>query len=1448
MKNSSAQALATVIACSIGGTAAGVEHGTLAIVQKNTGNADTSIQISQYLGSTSPVGAIPGDPSGFTSIQTGSSRGDYNVQFTPTRANDRVAGVMLTSVAQNGRNNGVAPNAAGPNGISYGTSHAEPGAGGYYIPTHGTFGGVETVGSEYNIDVSAAWFPHAEGWLAGHFKAAATLYSSPALRLGAEFLPAGDGTSQVDLRNLRSHGIAATSQNGVLLVTGGDNAANFALSRANPDGTFTVSLKANNDLLGTAYVNVGVAFAYVPITAAGMGQVKAVGKIQSDGGTPMKGGNFTVTKNGVGQWLLQIDGVTSDDGTLIISPEGGLPPAEASPMPKNVNNFVSYQWSSADSGWIVQSRDITSVLEDGATPDEPMFSFVYLTPGEEPVFSYENLPLPGIALTSPVNGIPAVPGQVLTLKSAVTVPTGVTVDKVDFYVGGQLVGSATSAPYEVPWTVDQPGYRLVEAFAYTAGGAIAGSNKSAVYAHAEFAAPAVPGYSAAILDGGVQEIDELEKNPDYVPSEITPWTIPVNSPAPLGFSAAGELPGLPAVNINGAPVPFNSGILFATNHATGSTVASRGAVDNNVIAYSSSGNYALKVEDNKQLSTNPPLRPESGRFALGFFPYSDGWIGASVATDLSIVGGSSNLPPGVTISKSGTSDYLIEGLPLDGSLLAVSQGQGSDNVASIGRILNQWIVRSVDNNGSAEDDSFSFVYVPKTAPQVFSGAVAEDGTLTPLNNYITAVGATVVRTANGYEIQIGDGSKVNPSNTALFVSADVNLGAGGDNIYSYSASGNKFVVFSHDLPGIGGAFQAGGFRFLAVPVAPVSITTTEVYVSPQVAVAEEGVTGNDTLVLHFARLEDDSSQPLTVNYTVSGTATPGADYPALSGTMTFPAGEVVVDVPVTALPDQEFELDETVIVTLSAGNGYISPGGAANATIRNSLYLPEVQTTSFQQGVNDYLGQFGKRVGSDGTHQLETAVQQYAVDGRDTGTSPDVNAIIRFDGLFGSDAGQIPVGATIVKAELVLTTVVADNAQSNGPWVVDRLIFPVDSTTNYIQMTQGSNVGVRGLSARTPVAGFGNNAQGDVQGADVTSIVRTWSAAADPNLANLGFSIYDATTADGWNFCTSGNDDLQKRPKLVISYVAPAMDRQSYTFQADKSVRLVGPEPSLDGSTFEMGFINQVTNATQEGLFHFPVEFGAAVGAIPLDERIVRAELVLSSSSPSYVGGSNDARSTGAIAVHRMLEDWTVASNYGTGGPMVGTHITMAEKTRVVGLGNASAATFDVTAIVHAWREGHTNFGINVKPETGDGWQFFWPGAAGTNAGRKPQLVIYTAKASTASAFELWANANGVAGADPDSDADRDGVPALVEYALGLSPTASSLLPGVQLAGGNATLRFTKSSTDPRLVYGIKSSTDLEIWVDETPTVNDASEISLTLPTAGADERFLRLSVTYSAN
>jgi hypothetical protein len=69
--------------------------------------------------------------------------------------------------------------------------------------------------------------------------------------------------------------------------------------------------------------------------------------------------------------------------------------------------------------------------------------------------------------------------------------------------------------------------------------------------------------------------------------------------------------------------------------------------------------------------------------------------------------------------------------------------------------------------------------------------------------------------------------------------------------------------------------------------------------------------------------------PLTLTYTVSGAATPGVDYTALSGTVTIPAGANVAYIPVYPIDDALLEGTEDVIAQLNAGAGFDlgSPSG-----------------------------------------------------------------------------------------------------------------------------------------------------------------------------------------------------------------------------------------------------------------------------------------------------------------------------------------------------------------------------------------------------------------------------------------------------------------------------------------------------------------------------------------
>ena len=72
-------------------------------------------------------------------------------------------------------------------------------------------------------------------------------------------------------------------------------------------------------------------------------------------------------------------------------------------------------------------------------------------------------------------------------------------------------------------------------------------------------------------------------------------------------------------------------------------------------------------------------------------------------------------------------------------------------------------------------------------------------------------------------------------------------------------------------------------------------------------------------------------ESLTVNYSVSGTATSVDDYEALSDTVTFLSGQAVASITILPVDDSEMETDETVVVTLGPG-GYI-PAAQHSGTV-----------------------------------------------------------------------------------------------------------------------------------------------------------------------------------------------------------------------------------------------------------------------------------------------------------------------------------------------------------------------------------------------------------------------------------------------------------------------------------------------------------------------------------
>jgi len=126
-------------------------------------------------------------------------------------------------------------------------------------------------------------------------------------------------------------------------------------------------------------------------------------------------------------------------------------------------------------------------------------------------------------------------------------------------------------------------------------------------------------------------------------------------------------------------------------------------------------------------------------------------------------------------------------------------------------------------------------------------------------------------------------------------------------------------------------------KTLAAP--PVSFITGEVTLKAAQAQAhEKGPAGVPVpAVVTVSRPAACSEAPLTVAYAVSGTASNGADYTLLAGTVTLPANAASADIVIAPWNDMRVEGAETVTLTLLPGPYIVGAANAATVTIADTV-------------------------------------------------------------------------------------------------------------------------------------------------------------------------------------------------------------------------------------------------------------------------------------------------------------------------------------------------------------------------------------------------------------------------------------------------------------------------------------------------------------------------------
>ncbi|WP_230401034.1 glycosyl hydrolase family 18 protein, partial [Microcystis aeruginosa] len=250
--------------------------------------------------------------------------------------------------------------------------------------------------------------------------------------------------------------------------------------------------------------------------------------------------------------------------------------------------------------------------------------------------------------------------------------------------------------------------------------------------------------------------------------------------------------------------------------------------------------------------------------------------------------------------------------------------ESSGNIAEDGTINN--------NDGEIVgpvriDSSFTPIITLAVSPS----SVIEDGTTNLVYTFTRTGSTTSALTANytlgGTATLNTDYTRTGTNNTVTFAAGSSTAKVTIDPTADTTVESNETVALT----------LAAGTGYTVGTTTAVTGTITNDDTSVTLAVSPSSVTedGTTNLIYTFTRTGV-TTNSLTVNYTVGGTATNGTDYTSIPTSVTFAAGSATATVIVDPTADTTVESDETVVLTLASGTGYtVGTTAAVTGTITN---------------------------------------------------------------------------------------------------------------------------------------------------------------------------------------------------------------------------------------------------------------------------------------------------------------------------------------------------------------------------------------------------------------------------------------------------------------------------------------------------------------------------------
>ncbi len=335
------------------------------------------------------------------------------------------------------------------------------------------------------------------------------------------------------------------------------------------------------------------------------------------------------------------------------------------------------------------------------------------------------------------------------------------------------------------------------------------------------------------------------------------------------------------------------------------------------------------------------------------------------------------------------------------------------------------------------------VTLPTITLAVSPSSVTEDGTQNLIYTF-TRTGSTTNPLTVNYSVA---GTATNGTDYAsipagvIFAANSATATVIVDPTPDTTAESNETVILTLAT---GTGYTVGTTTAVTGTITNVTLPTITLAVSPS-SVTEDGT---QNLIYTFTRTGS-TTNPLTVNYSVAGTATNGTDYASIPAGVIFAANSATATVIVDPTPDTTAESNETVILTLATGTGYtVGTTTAVTGTITN-VTLPTITLAVSPSSVTE-----------DGTQNLI-----YTFTRTGSTTNPlTVNYSVAGTATNGTDYASIPAGV-IFAANSATATVIVDPTPDTTAESNETVILTLATGTGY---TVGTTTAVTGTITNVP--------------------------------------------------------------------------------------------------------------------------------------------------------------------------------------------------------------------------------------------------------------------------------------------------------------------------------------------------------------------------------------------